>query len=230
MVQAPRAGGCLITEQTLINHFHQPLLFTALKFGRGNKSVVGMVSSEGESFAFRSPVAVDGPVEVRRQSEGCAVLIWMPAVCDAEDPGALTCFFTHPYPPSLIAPPSQSWMTGVETEMRATLAAVMKEGVWNYSKLSRPRWILDSLGMITLAGSQVRAQGGMVGQPSTAAEPLHFAAHAPFLTPAFPLTQAISRTTPSLLQKHTTSERNRSGGRGRPRTSSAASARATSTP
>jgi hypothetical protein len=36
----------------------------ALKFGRGNKSILGMTSSEGESFAFRSPVAVDGPVEV----------------------------------------------------------------------------------------------------------------------------------------------------------------------
>jgi len=46
-------------------------------------------------------------------------------------------------------------MTDVETEMRATLAAVMKEGVWNYSKAPRPRWILDSLGMVTLAGSQV---------------------------------------------------------------------------
>lgn len=40
--------------------------------------------------------------------------------------------------------------------MRATLAAVMKEGVWNYAKASRSRWILDSMGMVTLAGSQVR--------------------------------------------------------------------------
>jgi hypothetical protein len=43
----------------------------ALKFGRGNKSVVGLASSEGESFAFRSPVAVDGPVEVL----GCRVAL-----------------------------------------------------------------------------------------------------------------------------------------------------------
>jgi hypothetical protein len=27
----------------------------ALKFGRGNQSVTGMVSSEGEEFAFRCP-------------------------------------------------------------------------------------------------------------------------------------------------------------------------------
>jgi dynein heavy chain len=37
---------------------------TALKFGRGNKSIVGMTSSEGESFSFRSVVPVEGAVEV----------------------------------------------------------------------------------------------------------------------------------------------------------------------
>jgi hypothetical protein len=56
----------------------------ALKFGRGNKSIVGMTSSEGEGFAFRSMVPMEGAVEV--------------------------------------------WMTGVEAEMRRTLAVVMKEG------------------------------------------------------------------------------------------------------
>lgn len=56
----------------------------ALKFGRGDKGIVGMTSSEGESFSFRSVVPVEGAVEV--------------------------------------------WMTGVEAEMRRTLAAVMKEG------------------------------------------------------------------------------------------------------
>ncbi|KAF8069431.1 DHC1 [Scenedesmus sp. PABB004] len=35
----------------------------ALKFGRGDKSITGMVSSEGEAFAFRSVVPVEGPVE-----------------------------------------------------------------------------------------------------------------------------------------------------------------------
>eukprot|EP00803_Ostreobium_quekettii_P011338 evm.model.scf_1312.1 EVM.evm.TU.scf_1312.1 scf_1312:839-40608(+) len=35
----------------------------ALKFGRGNKSVVGMTSAEAESFDFRSKVAIEGPVE-----------------------------------------------------------------------------------------------------------------------------------------------------------------------
>ena len=56
----------------------------ALKFGRGNKSIVGMTSSEGEGFTFRTVVPVEGPVE--------------------------------------------SWMTGVEAEMRRTLSTVMKEG------------------------------------------------------------------------------------------------------
>lgn len=35
-----------------------------LKFGRGNKSIVGMVSSEKEGFDFRTPVAIEGAVEV----------------------------------------------------------------------------------------------------------------------------------------------------------------------
>eukprot|EP00879_Flechtneria_rotunda_P024248 GHRR01025696.1.p2 GENE.GHRR01025696.1~~GHRR01025696.1.p2 ORF type:complete len:220 (+),score=61.40 GHRR01025696.1:1179-1838(+) len=60
----------------------------ALNFGRGNKNVMGMKSSEGESFAFRSVVPVEGAVE--------------------------------------------SWMTGVEAEMRRTLAALMKEGTCNH--------------------------------------------------------------------------------------------------
>lgn len=36
----------------------------ALQFGRGNKSVVGMMSAEKESFSFQSPVTIDGAVEV----------------------------------------------------------------------------------------------------------------------------------------------------------------------
>lgn len=36
----------------------------SLSFGRGNRQVVGMGSSEGETFLMREPVAVEGPVEV----------------------------------------------------------------------------------------------------------------------------------------------------------------------
>jgi hypothetical protein len=35
----------------------------ALRFGRGNKSIVGMISSEEESFTFHTSVAIEGPVE-----------------------------------------------------------------------------------------------------------------------------------------------------------------------
>lgn len=38
-------------------------LHAALKFGRGNQSVIGMSSSEGEEFSFRAAVPVEGPVE-----------------------------------------------------------------------------------------------------------------------------------------------------------------------
>ena len=34
-----------------------------LKFGRGNKTVVGMVSAEGESYDFKSPCKAEGAVE-----------------------------------------------------------------------------------------------------------------------------------------------------------------------
>ncbi|KAL6757976.1 dynein heavy chain, N-terminal region 1-domain-containing protein, partial [Haematococcus lacustris] len=36
----------------------------SLRFGRGNKSITGMVSSEKETFEFRTPVAIEGAVEV----------------------------------------------------------------------------------------------------------------------------------------------------------------------
>jgi len=83
----------------------------SLKFGRGNKTINGMVSSEGEAFDFRTPVPIEGAVE--------------------------------------------SWMTGVEAEMRNTLYQISKEGVFYYAKLARTKWIETNLGMVTLAGSQV---------------------------------------------------------------------------
>lgn len=82
-----------------------------LRFGRGNKTVIGMTSSEGEGFNFRQPVAVDGAAE--------------------------------------------TWMTNVETEMKDTLHQISKEGVFYYAKKSRDLWISDSLGMVTLGGSQI---------------------------------------------------------------------------
>jgi hypothetical protein len=53
--------------------------------------------------------------------------------------------------------PVETWMSAVEVEMRRTLAAVTKEGVFYYAQTPRSRWIGESLGMVTLAGSQVGA-------------------------------------------------------------------------
>eukprot|EP00798_Chlamydomonas_sp_ICE-L_P031817 gene31817-7021_t len=82
-----------------------------LKFGRGNKTVIGMVSSEKEAFDFRQPVPIEGAVEI--------------------------------------------WMTNVQAEMRRTLFAITKEGVFYYAKSPRTKWIGDNLGMVTLVGSQI---------------------------------------------------------------------------
>jgi Dynein heavy chain, N-terminal region 2 len=82
-----------------------------LTFARGNKSVVGMTSSEGESFDFRQAVAIEGAAE--------------------------------------------TWMTAVEREMKDTLYQISKEGVFYYAKKPRDKWIAGSLGMVTLAGSQI---------------------------------------------------------------------------
>ena len=82
-----------------------------LKFGRGNKTVVGMTSAEREGFDFAEPVAIEGAVE--------------------------------------------GWMTGVERAMRDSLYDLTRTGVFMYARSDRARWIRESLGMLTLAGSQV---------------------------------------------------------------------------
>ena len=83
----------------------------ALRFGRGNKTVTGMVSAEGETFDFRNVVSCEGAVEV--------------------------------------------WMTNVESEMRKTLHSISKEGVFNYAKSTREKWIGQYLGMTAVVGSQI---------------------------------------------------------------------------
>eukprot|EP00958_Prasinococcus_capsulatus_P027403 scaffold5502_cov390-Prasinococcus_capsulatus_cf.AAC.6 len=83
----------------------------SLGFGRDNKHVVGMVSSEGESFDFKALVSAEGPVE--------------------------------------------KWLRAVESEMRKTLHRLAQEGVFHYAKLTRTKWIMQNLGMVTLVGSQV---------------------------------------------------------------------------
>lgn len=83
----------------------------SLQFGRGNKAVIGMASSEGETFQFRQPVAIEGAAEI--------------------------------------------WMTEVEKEMKDSLHQISKEGVYFYAKKPRGTWINESLGMVTLGGSQI---------------------------------------------------------------------------
>ena len=83
----------------------------SLSFGRGNKTVLGMTSAEGESFEFKDPCVAEGAVE--------------------------------------------TWMLGVEVEMRKTLLAIAKEGVFFYAKMARSQWILKQLGMMALVGSQI---------------------------------------------------------------------------
>ena len=83
----------------------------SLMFGRGGKTVLGMVSAEGESFEFKDPCVAEGAVEV--------------------------------------------WMLAVEAEMRRTLLAIAKEGVFHHAKMARSEWILEQLGMMALAGSQI---------------------------------------------------------------------------
>ena len=46
-------------------------------------------------------------------------------------------------------------MTSAETEMRASLHQICKEGVFLYAKTPRLQWIDEQLGMVTLLGSQI---------------------------------------------------------------------------
>lgn len=47
-----------------------------LKLGRGNKTVIGMVSSEGETFDFRNVVNIEGAVETWMTNVEVRLLVW----------------------------------------------------------------------------------------------------------------------------------------------------------
>lgn len=51
--------------------------------------------------------------------------------------------------------PVESWMTGVEDEMRATLQKIAKEGVFQYARMDRTTWLEEVMGMVGLVGSQI---------------------------------------------------------------------------
>lgn len=56
---------------------------------------------------------------------------------------------------SAVEGPVETWMTGVEGEMRATLQRIAKEGVFQYARSEHIQWLDDVLGMVSLAGSQI---------------------------------------------------------------------------
>ncbi|GMF23629.1 unnamed protein product [Phytophthora lilii] len=56
---------------------------------------------------------------------------------------------------SAVEGPVESWMTGVEDEMRVTLQRIAKEGVFQYANMDRTKWLEEVLGMVSLVGSQI---------------------------------------------------------------------------
>ena len=47
------------------------------------------------------------------------------------------------------------WMTGAEEEMRRSLHAITKEGVFKYASRPRLTWVEEQMGMVAVAGSQI---------------------------------------------------------------------------
>lgn len=111
----------------------------ALKFGRGNKAITGMTSSEGEGFAFRSVVPVEGPVEAWMTAVEAEMRRTLAAVMKEGECAYLGCS-------------RHVWNS--RSVIGAPLLCV-SAGVFNYAHTPRNKWIADCLGMVTLAGSQV---------------------------------------------------------------------------
>ena len=57
--------------------------------------------------------------------------------------------------PTLVDGAVETWMTAAEGGMVQSLWSITKEGVFRYASEERTRWITESLGMVTLAGSQI---------------------------------------------------------------------------
>ena len=57
--------------------------------------------------------------------------------------------------PAPVEGPVETWMTGVEAEMKASLHQICKEGVFHYGRTERLKWIESVLGMVSLLGSQI---------------------------------------------------------------------------
>lgn len=55
----------------------------------------------------------------------------------------------------MIDGPVEQWMNTVEREMQSTMHAISKEGVYYYAHMPRKEWILWTLGMTAILGSQI---------------------------------------------------------------------------
>ena len=51
--------------------------------------------------------------------------------------------------------PVEGWMFKVDLEMQKTLKDITKEMIFNYANQMRTQWIMNNLGMVTIAGTQV---------------------------------------------------------------------------
>lgn len=51
--------------------------------------------------------------------------------------------------------PVELWMTKVDDEMQSTLKKMTKEAVFHYGSKERIPWILQQIGMISIAGTQI---------------------------------------------------------------------------
>ncbi|KAL9651290.1 hypothetical protein ABK040_001243 [Willaertia magna] len=49
----------------------------------------------------------------------------------------------------------EKWLTSVQNEMKRTLKIITKKAVYNYPSIPRVQWTKDSLGMVSLCGSQI---------------------------------------------------------------------------
>jgi len=51
--------------------------------------------------------------------------------------------------------PVEIWMTKVDLEMKKTLHKIMKESVYKYGFQERVAWVLENIGMVAIAGTQI---------------------------------------------------------------------------
>lgn len=123
-----------------------------------------MTSSEGESFSFRSVVPVEGPVEawmavVEGEMRHTLAAVMKEGVCLLS---GWWCWGARVHSQLLrnshVCMPACSLTRTHFMHAAAARLCVLRRappGVWSYASTPRQKWIADSLGMVTLAGSAV---------------------------------------------------------------------------